>query len=159
MCESYNRQYGTFFQTLLPTNLYGVHDNFHPENSHVIPGMIRRIHEAKVEALPEVKIWGSGLPKREFLFVDDLVDACLFLLDYDKDYSPVNIGSQEEVSIRELAIMMNEVVGYKGRLAFDTSKLDGMPLKKVVTSKLDALGRKSSTPFRAGQNKVCQWFL
>ena len=109
ICESYNRQYGTSYRTVMPTNLYGIHDNFHPKNSHVIPGMMLRIHEAKMADLPEVEIWGSGLPKREFLFVDDLVEGCLFLLDYDKDYSPVNIGSQEEVSIRELAIMINEV--------------------------------------------------
>ena len=159
MCESYNRQYGKFYRTVMPTNLYGIHDNFHPENSHVIPGMMRRIHEAKMADLPEVEIWGSGLPKREFLFVDDLVEACLFLLDYDKYYSAVNIGSQEEVSIRELAIMMNEVVGYKGRLAFDTSKPDGMPLKKVDTSKMDALGWKARTPLREGLQKVYCWFL
>jgi GDP-L-fucose synthase len=159
MCESYNMQYGTSYRTVMPTNLYGIHDNFHPENSHVIPGMMRRIHEAKMADLPEVEIWGSGLPKREFLFVDDLVEACLFLLDYDKYYSAVNIGSQEEVSIRELAIMMNEVVGYKGRLAFDTSKPDGMPLKKVDTSKMDALGWKARTPLREGLQKVYCWFL
>jgi len=145
--------------TIMPTNLYGIHDNYHPENSHVIPGMMRRIHEAKMADLPEVEIWGSGLPKREFLFVDDLVEACLFLLDYDKYYSAVNIGSQEEVSIRELAIMINEVVGYKGRLAFDTSKPDGMPLKKVDTSKMDALGWKARTPLREGLQEVYCWFL
>ena len=133
LCESYNRQYGTSYRTIMPANLYGIHDNFHPENSHVIPGMMCRIHEAKMADFPEVEIWGSGLPKREFLFVDDLVEACLFLLDYDKDYSPVNIGSQEEVSIRALAEMMSEVVGYTGNLTFDTSKPDRMPLKKVDT--------------------------
>ena len=92
MCESYNRQYGTSYRTVMPANLYGIHDNFHPENSHVIPGMMRHIHEAKMADLPEVEIWGSDLPNREFLFVDDLVDACLFLLDHNEDYSPVNIG-------------------------------------------------------------------
>ena len=112
-----------------------------------------------METLPEVKIWGSGLPKREFLFVDDLVEACLFLLDYDEDYSPVIISSQEEVSIRELAEMMSEVRGYKGRLAFDTSKPDGMPLKKVDTSKMDALGWKASTPLESGLKIVYKWFL
>lgn len=159
MCESYNRQYGRSYRTVMPTNLYGIHDNFHPENSHVIPGMMRRIHEAKMADLPEVEIWGSGLPKREFLFVDDLVEACLFLLDNDKDYALVNIGSQEEVSIRELAEIMSEEVGYKGRLAFDTSKPDGMPLKKVDTSKMDALGWKARTPLREGLQKVYCWFL
>jgi GDP-L-fucose synthase len=159
LCESYNRQYGTVFQMLLPTNLYGIHDNYHPENSHVIPGLMRRIHEARVEALPEVQIWGSGFQKREFLFVDDFVDACLFLLDNDKDYAPVNIGSQEEVSIRELAEMMSEVIGYKGRLAFDTSKPDGMSLKKVDTSKMDSYGWKAPTPLREGLQKVYCWFL
>ena len=133
LCESYNRQYGTSYRTIMPINLYGIHDNFHLGNSHVINGMMRRIHEAKMADFPEVEIWGSGLPKREFLFVDDLVEACLFLLDYDKDYSPVNIGSQEEVSIRALAEMMSEVVGYTGNLTFDTSKPDRMPLKKVDT--------------------------
>ena len=159
MCESYNMQYGTSYRTVMPTNLYGIHDNFHPENSHVIPGMMRRIHEAKMANFPEVEICGSGLPEREFLFVDDLVEACLFLLDYDKYYSAVNIGSQEEVSICELAIMMNEVVGYKGRLTFNTSKPDGVPLKKVDTSKMDALGWKSRTPLKEGLQKVYCWFL
>lgn len=120
---------------------------------------MRRIHEAKVNDIPEVSIWGSGSAKREFLFVDDLVVACLLLLDYKEDYSPVNIGSQEEVSILELAEMMVEVVGYKGRLAFDTSKPDGMPLKKVDTSKMDALGWKARTPLREGLQKVYCWFL
>jgi len=110
--------------------------------------MMGRIHEAKMAGLPEVEIWGSGLTKRECLFVDDLVEACLFLLDYDKDYSPDNISSQEEVSIRKLAELMSEVVGYKVRLAFDTSKPDGMPLKKVDTSKMDAHGLKARTPLR-----------
>ena len=146
ICESYNRQYVTSYRTVMPTILYRIPENFQPENSHVIPGMMRRIHEAKMADLPEVEIWGSGLPKREFLFVDDLVEACLFLLDYDKDYSPVNIGSQEEVSIRELAIMMSEVVGYKGRLAFDTSKPGGMPLKKVDTSKYGRTWLESTYP-------------
>ena len=146
ICESYNRQYIISYRTIMPTTLYRIGDNFH-------------IHEAKMADLPEVEIWGSGLTKREFLFVDDLVEACLFLLDYDKYYSAVNIGSQEEVSIRELAIMMNEVVGYKGRLAFDTSKPDGMPLKKVDTSKMDALGWKARTPLREGLQKVYCWFL
>ena len=143
----------------MPTNLYGIHDNFHPENSHIIPGMMRRIHEAKMAGLPEVEIWGSGLTKREFLFVDDLVEACLFLLDYDKDYSPVNISSQEEVSIRELAELMSEVVRFKGRVTFDTSKPDGMPLKKVDTSKMDAYGWKARTTLREGLQKVYCWFL
>ena len=159
LCESYNRQYGTFFQTLLPTNLYGIHDNSHPEKSHVIPGMMRRIHEAKVEDLHEVQIWGSGSPMREFLFVDDFVDSCIFFLDNDKDYAAVNIGSQEEVSIRELAGMMSEVIGYKGNLTFDTSKPDGMPLKKVDTSIMDSLGWKAQTPLRKGLQKVYCWFL
>ena len=159
LCESYNRQYGTVFQTLLPTNLYGIYDNFHPENSHVIPGLMNRIHEAKAEDLPEVQIWGSGLAKREFLFVDDFVDACMFLLDNNKDHAPVNIGSQQEVTVRELAETMSEVIGYKGRLNFDTSKPDGMLLKKVDTSKMDVLGWKAPTPLREGLQKVYGWFL
>ena len=159
ICESYNRQYIISYRTIMPTTLYRIHDNFHPENSHVFPGVMHRIHEAKMADLPEVEIWGSGLTKREFLFVDDLVEACLFLLDFDKYYSPVNIGSQEEVSIRELSGMMSEVVGNKGRLAFDTSKPDGMPLKKVDTSKMDALGWKARTPLREGLQKVYCWFL
>jgi GDP-L-fucose synthase len=159
MCESYNRQYGTNYSMIMPTNLYGIHDNFHPENSHVIPGLMRRIHEAKMNENPEVSIWGSGLAKREFLFVDDLIEACMFLLDNNEDNAPINIGSQEEVSIRELAEIMSEVLGYKGDLVFDTSKPDGMPLKKVDTSKMDALGWKSSTSLREGLNTVYQWYL
>lgn len=145
LCESYNRQYGTCYRTVLPTNLYGSHDNFHPEHSHVIPALLQRFHLAKLEGQPAVTIWGSGQAQREFLYVDDLVEACLFLKDFPELLGPINIGSSQEVTIRELTETVCEVVGYSGELKFDRSKPDGMPLKKVDTNKLDQLGWRSTT--------------
>ena len=159
LCEGYNRQYGTRYRTVLPTNLYGPHDNFHPEHSHVIPALLKRFHLAKLEGQPVVTIWGSGQAQREFLFVDDLVEACLFLEDFPDVLGPINIGSSQEVSIRELAETVCEVVGYSGELNFDRSKPDGMPLKKVDYSKVDQLGWRPNTSLRDGLEKTYAWYL
>lgn len=159
LCESYNREYGTRYRTVLPTNLYGPHENFHPEHSHVIPALLQRFHLAKLEGKPTVTIWGSGEAAREFLYVDDLVEACLFLEDFPEVLGPINIGSSQEVTIRELAETVREVVGYSCELNFDRSKPDGMPLKKVDTSKLDQLGWHSTTTLREGLEKTYAWYL
>ncbi|HNA16284.1 MAG TPA: GDP-L-fucose synthase, partial [Ferruginibacter sp.] len=129
LCESYRDQYGDDFISVMPTNLYGINDNYHPENSHVLPALIRRFHEAKMNGLNEVMIWGSGTPKREFLYADDLADACLFLMEEYSGKEIVNIGCGEDLSIRELAELVKEVTGYAGNLVFDTSKPDGTPRK------------------------------
>lgn len=139
-CAYLNRQYGTDFISVMPTNLYGPNDNYHPEHSHVLPALIRRFHEAKEQTLPEVVIWGTGAPKREFLYVDDLASACLFLMNTYSGDEPVNIGTGKEVTIRELAELVRETVGYEGRLVFDPTKPDGTPRKLLDVSKLAALG-------------------
>jgi len=159
LCESYNRQYGTRYRTVLPTNLYGPHDNFHPVHSHVVPALLQRFHMAKEAGLPFVEIWGSGNAKREFLFVDDLVEACRFLGDCPEEQGPINVGSKQEVSIRELAETVREVVDYSGELVFDKSKPDGMPLKKVDTSQLDQLGWHSTTSLQVGLEKTYAWYI
>ena len=134
-------------------------DNFHPMHSHVVPALLQRFHMAKVENLPFVEIWGSGDAKREFLFVDDLVEACLFLGDFPEELGQLKIGSKQEVSMRELAETVREVVDYSGELVFDTSKPDGMPLKKVDTSQLDQLGWYSTTSLQKGLEKTYAWYL
>ena len=143
----------------MPTNLYGINDNYHPENSHVLPALIRRFHEAKINNLPEVVVWGTGSPKREFLFADDLADACVYLMQNYNDYGWINIGSGEEVSIAELATMVKEVVGYEGKLVFDTTKPDGTPRKLLDVSKLHDLGWKHKTPMKEGLKITYQDFL
>lgn len=156
MCQSYNRQYGTNFISVMPTNLYGLGDNYHPENSHVLPALIRRFHEAKKKNLPEVVVWGTGKPLREFLFSDDLARACLFLMNHydvssDKTGGEiVNIGSGIEVSIKELAETVKEVVGYKGKLVFDSTKPDGTPRKLMDVSKLHGMGWKHEIELKEG---------
>lgn len=148
-CESYNRQYGTDFRSVMPTNLYGPGDNYHPENSHVIPALIRRFHEAKLNGSDKVIIWGTGIPRREFLYVDDMADACVHVMEldratYDAFTSPmlshINVGAGEDVTIREVAEIICKAVGFKGRIEFDTSKPDGTPRKLMDTSKLSRLG-------------------
>jgi len=150
LCDTYRYQYGCDFISVMPTNLYGLNDNYHPENSHVLPALIRRFHEAKVKQAPEVVVWGTGTPKREFLFADDLADACVFLMQNYSDYGWVNIGSGEEVSIAELAQLVKEVVGYQGKLTFDTTKPDGTPRKLLDVSKLHSLGWRHKTSLREG---------
>ncbi|MCW7497009.1 GDP-L-fucose synthase [Leptospira levettii] len=156
MCQSYNRQYGTNFISVMPTNLYGPGDNYHPENSHVLPALMRRFHEAKVNRLPEVVIWGTGKPLREFLYSEDMARACVFLMEnYDVTGDPkggehVNVGSGIEVSIKELAETVKEVVGYQGNLVFDLTKPDGTPRKLLDVSKLHKMGWKHQVELRDG---------
>lgn len=159
LCESYRDQYGADFISVMPTNLYGINDNYHPENSHVLPALIRRFHEAKVSGLNEVVIWGSGSPKREFLFADDLADACLFLMEEYSHKEIVNIGCGEDLSIKELAEMVKEVTGYSGNLVFDTDKPDGTPRKLLDVSKINALGWRYKTSLKEGMNIAYQDFL
>jgi len=168
MCESYNRQYGVDYRSVMPTNLYGPGDNFHPENSHVVPALIRRFHEAKNNSTAEVAIWGSGKPFREFLHVDDMAAASLFVLDLDiQTYSDntqpmlshINVGSSEEVSIGDLAILIGEVVGYQGNVTFDSSKPDGAPRKLMDSSRLEKMGWKAGIGLREGLVDAYKWFL
>jgi GDP-L-fucose synthase len=159
MCESYNRQYGTDFRSVMPTNLYGPGDNYHPENSHVIPGLIRRFHEAKSNNADKVVIWGTGTPRREFLHVDDMADACLHVMELDHTtyerhttsmLSHINVGTGEDVTIREVAEIIREVVGFRGEIEYDTSKPDGTPRKLMNTSKLTSLGWKPGMRLKEG---------
>lgn len=150
MCQSYNRQYGTNYISVMPTNLFGPHDNYHPENSHVLPALIRRFHEAKVNKAPLVTIWGTGSALREFLYSDDLADACIYLMQNYDDGEIVNIGSGEEVSIKHLAMMVKEAVGYNGEIKFDTSKPDGTPRKLLDCTKLHSLGWKHKISMKDG---------
>src|SRR5690606_5338321 len=150
LCEAYHDQYGRNFISVMPTNLYGYRDNYHPAHSHVLPALIRRFHEAKLAAEPTVTVWGSGTPKREFLFADDLADACLFLMESYNEPQFINIGTGEDLSIRDLAYLIKEIVGYQGELAFDTSKPDGTPRKLMDVNKLHALGWRHTTGLAAG---------
>jgi GDP-L-fucose synthase len=163
LCESYNRQYGTDYRSVMPTNLYGPGDNYHPENSHVIPALMRRFHEAKLANAPEVVIWGSGKPMREFLYVDDMAAACVHVMNLDQDtyarhtdpmHSHINVGTGEDVTIAELAHLVGETVGYRGRIVFDTSKPDGTPRKLLDVSKLKQLGWQASTPLPEGLQRA-----
>ena len=159
MCQSYNRQYGTRFISAMPTNLYGPGDNFDLKTSHVLPALIRKFHEAKMGDHKSVEVWGTGEPRREFLYVDDLADACLFLMNnYDED-NIINIGVGKERSIRELAEIVGKVVGFEGGLRFDRNKPDGTPLKRLDVSKLTDLGWQAQTPLVEGVKKAYQWYL
>ena len=168
LCESYNRQYGTDFRSVMPTNLYGINDNFHPENSHVIPALMRRFHEAKVNNDAEVVVWGTGNAMREFLYVDDMAQASLFVLELDeKTYkantqpmlSHINVGTGKDVTIKEMAETMKRVVGYEGSLTFDTTKLDGAPRKLIDVSRLSKMGWKYSIDLEGGLKKTYKWYL
>jgi len=143
---------------VMPTNLYGVHDNFHPENSHVLPALIRRIHEAKVKSLPEVVVWGTGTPRREFLLSDELAEACLHLMLHYDDGELVNIGWGEDQTIKELAETICEVVGYRGKLSFDPTRPDGTPRKVLDVSRLKALGWEPKITLREGLQQVYRWY-
>lgn len=167
LCESYNRQYKVDFRSVMPTNLYGQGDNFHPENSHVLPALIRRFDTARRENSPEVVIWGSGNPMREFLHVDDMAEASLFVLGldaqvYQQHTSPmlshINVGSGTDVTIRELAETIGKIVGYKGRLRFDASKPDGAPRKLLNVSRLTGLGWRASLNLEDGIQKTYNWY-
>jgi len=150
MCEAYRAQYGDNFISVMPTNLYGLNDNYHPENSHVLPALIRRFHEAKEKQLDEVVIWGSGTPMREFLYADDLAEACVFLMDRYSESGFINVGVGEDISIKDLAQMIKEIVGYKGFLRYDSSKPDGTPRKLMDINKLHNLGWKHTTALKEG---------
>lgn len=158
MCQSYNRQYGTNFISVMPTNLYGPNDNFDLETSHALPALLRKFHGAKMNKEPFVKIWGTGDPRREFLCVDDLADACIFLMqNYDED-QVINVGTGKDISIRELALLIKEIAGYEGELKFDTSKPDGTPRKLLDVSKLLDLGWEAKTGLSEGIAKTYQWY-
>jgi GDP-L-fucose synthase len=159
MCQAYNRQYGTNYISVMPTNLYGLHDNFDLKSSHVLPALIRKFIEARKEGTPSVTVWGTGSPKREFLFVDDLADACVYLMNHYNGSEIVNIGVGEDVTILELANIIKEEVAYNGIIVFDTTKPDGTPQKLLDVSKIHQLGWKAKTPLREGIRKTIQWYL
>ena len=157
-CQSYNQQYGTNFISAMPTNLYGINDNFHPENSHVLPALIRRFHEAKLADSESVSIWGTGNPRREFLHSDDLADAVLFLMENYNDSEIVNVGCGEDQTIKVLAETISEVVGYSGSLVFDSSRPDGTPQKMLDISKIRVLGWRPEITLKNGLKQVYQWY-
>jgi GDP-L-fucose synthase len=159
LCEAYRDQYGDDFISAMPTNLYGPNDNYDLQNSHVLPALLRKFHEAKVEGKPSVEIWGDGSPMREFMHVDDLAGACMFLMNHYSDPQFVNIGVESDVSIKDLALMIKEVVGYEGELAFDTSKPTGTPRKLMDSSKLHGLGYQPEISLKEGIAHVYQDFL
>ena len=159
LCENYREQYGADFISVMPTNMYGLNDNYHPENSHVLPALIRRFHEAKVSGLPSVTIWGSGKPKREFLNSDDLADACLFLMDNYSSGEIVNVGCGEDISIKELAELVKEVTEFKGDLVFDTARPDGTPRKLLDVSKIHKLGWHHKIALKDGLKTAYHDFL
>lgn len=168
MCESYNRQYGRRYRSVMPTNLYGPNDNFHPENAHVLPALMRRLHEAKVEGRPSVTVWGTGRAMREFLHVDDMARASVFVMEMDDgvyaantrpDLSHINVGTGEDCTIRELAEALARVIGYAGRLDFDATKPDGTPRKLMDVSRLRAMGWRPEIGLEDGLRQTYGWFL
>lgn len=168
LCESYNRQYGRDYRSVMPTNLYGLGDNYHPENSHVIPALIRRFHEAKRNSAASVTIWGTGTPKREFLYVDDMAAACLHIMNLDKSIydqhtqpmqSHVNVGCGQDITIKELAETIGQVVDYKGVIAFDATKLDGTPRKLMDSSRINSLGWLPKVSLLSGLQQAYTDFL
>ena len=168
MCESYNRQYGRDYRSVMPTNLYGAHDNFHPENSHVIPALLRRFHEAVAQNAAEITIWGSGAPMREFLHVDDMAAASVFVMELSREaygaqtdpmLSHINVGTGVDCTIRDLAEAIAAVTGFIGRLVFDHTKPDGAPRKLMDTSKLNAFGWSPTIGLREGLQSSYEWFV
>jgi nucleoside-diphosphate-sugar epimerase len=168
LCESYNRQHGTDYRSVMPTNLYGPGDNFHPENSHVLPALIRRFHEAAEAGRDEVVIWGSGTPRREFLHVDDMAEASLFVLDLPRDVygqntdpmlSHINVGSGSEVSILDLARMVADITGFKGRIGTDPTKPDGTMRKLMDVERLGRMGWRARIGLRDGIEDAYRWYL
>jgi GDP-L-fucose synthase len=168
LCESYNRQYGVDYRSVMPTNLYGANDNFHPENSHVIPGMLRRFHEATQTKAEHVVVWGSGTPMREFLYVDDMAAASIYVMNLDNQtyqahtetmLSHINVGSGVDCTIRELAETIAKVTGFRGELVFDTTKPDGAPRKLMDVSRLEKLGWKASVSLEDGLTLAYEWFI
>ncbi|MEB0979170.1 GDP-L-fucose synthase [Citrobacter portucalensis] len=168
LCESCNRQFDRDYRSVMPTNLYGPHDNFHPSNSHVIPALLRRFHEAREQNTPDVVVWGSGTPMREFLHVDDMAAACIHVMELDREVwqeytqpmlSHINVGTGVDCTIRELAQTLAQVVGYKGRVVFDASKPDGTPRKLLDVTRLHQLGWYHEISLEAGLASTYQWFL
>ena len=159
LAQAYKDQYGHNFISAMPTNMYGLNDNYHPENSHVLPALIRRFHEAKIENKEEVIIWGTGSPKREFLYADDLAEACIFLMQSYNDREIINVGCGEDISIKELAETIKSIVGYQGKLNFDTSRPDGTPRKLLDVSKLHSLGWKHTIFLEEGISRAYQDFI
>ncbi len=168
LCESYNRQYGRDYRSVMPTNLYGPGDNFHPQNSHVLPALIRRFHEAVETGASTVTIWGTGTPMREFLHVDDMADASLFVMELDQAtyeantqpmLSHINVGTGQDITIADLAHMIAEITGFRGEIAFDTSKPDGTPRKLMDVSRLAKMGWSAKTTLREGLESTYAWFL
>ena len=168
LCESYNRQHGTDFRSVMPTNLYGINDNFHPENSHVIPALMQRFHQAKINNDSEVVVWGTGNAMREFLYVDDMAAASIFVLELDEEtyqsntkpmLSHINVGTGIDITIREMAEVMKQVVGYEGKLTFDAAKPDGAPRKLIDVSRLSSMGWKYSIDLKDGLKKTYKWYL
>lgn len=168
LCESYNRQYDRDYRSVMPTNLYGVNDNFHPENSHVIPALIRRFHEAKLINAPVVKVWGTGEPMREFLYVDEMAEASIFVMNldevsYERESQPmlshINVGTGIDCTIKELTEIVAKVIGYKGKIEWDTNKPDGTPRKLMDVSRLECLGWKAKISLEDGLAKTYAWFL
>ena len=156
MCDAYRSQYGCNFISAMPTNLYGPNDNYDLENSHVLPAMLRKFHEAKIAGNPEVKLWGSGNPKREFLHVDDLAEACVFLMANYSDFGQVNVGIGKDLSIKELSELIQEIIAYSGKIIWDETKPDGTPRKLMDVSKINSLGWKAKIPLDEGIRKVYQ---
>lgn len=159
MCQAYNRQYNTDFISGMPTNLYGQGDNFDLKTSHVLPALIRKFHESKINNSPYVKVWGTGKPFREFLFVDDLSDACLFIMDNYDDSEIINIGTGRDITIKDLASLIAEIVDYRGDIIFDPSKPDGTPKKLLDVSKITYLGWEAKTDLKEGIKKTYEWYL
>jgi GDP-L-fucose synthase len=157
-CQSYNRQYDTNYISVMPTNLYGPNDNFDLETSHVIPALIRKFHEAKIKSNSSVTIWGTGSPRREFLHVDDLADACIFLMNHYDESDIINVGCGEDISIAELALLVKGVVGYTGDIEYDTEKPDGTPRKLLDVSRLRDLGWQPKLSLEEGIKKTYEWY-
>jgi len=158
LCQAYRTQYGCDFIVAMPANLYGPHDNFDPEHSHVLPSLISKFHEAKHRGLPTVTLWGTGTPRREFLYVDDLAEACAILLEKYSSGEIVNVGVGKDITIREIAEMVRDIVGYNGRIIWDTTQSDGNPQRLLDTTKINALGWKARTSLKSGLETTYQWF-
>jgi GDP-L-fucose synthase len=159
MCQDFNKQYGTNFISVMPTNLYGPNDNFDLQTSHVLPAIIRKFHDAKVEKSDRVEIWGTGTPRREFLYVDDLADACIHLMDNYNESDIINIGTGEDITIKDLSYMIKDILGFEGEIYFNTDMPDGTPRKLLDVSKLESLGWKYKTNIKEGIEKTYQFFL
>jgi GDP-L-fucose synthase len=159
MCQAYNRQYGTNFVSVMPTNLYGPNDNYDLMDSHVLPALIRRFHEAKIQELPFVEVWGTGTPRREFMYSLDMAEACIFLMENYNSGEIINIGTGEDITIRELAALISEVIGYKGEIRWDNTKPDGTPQKLLDVSRLHSMGWKHKTSLKDGLRLTYQAFL